>query len=463
MNSDGIIRLFCFRNKTEVVNRDARERCKSVSRKGNRLGCWQVTVNQRFEQKPATAAVNGNKSKEEHSMVCHHLSKFVSANRKRLVEPMLLVVIGSLALTQAFSQTGNSGVQRNASPNGDTHHSSGCGSDEQIQFNQAGACGGDSSFIFDYTNKIIGGGPAVKAYLPFSSTPTTVPTLQISTGTPFLFQPGFRPALNGGETLYTGMGWSSTFTDNAPPYGSATQGMDVPLNIYKGYSPSTPGPSAYVLGANILLETDPYYTGDSTQSYLSPLEVDTNIQSPAHFGQVYGLTMQTGAMVQNGETVTIDDLRKIYVETLLGAGGTATYNIGKLVGLNLATQGFLGAQNGRIGTSWALNIEGPRLGSGSAVIQNHYGIRLASQSQGNPGGRNPNAWAIHEDDATDQNAFGKIHLGGESGPLVSTGVGSPEGVVTSIVGGVYTRQDGGPGTTLYVKESGSGNTGWVAK
>ena len=173
--------------------------------------------------------------------------------------------------------------------------------------------------------------------------------------------------------------------------------------------------------------------------------------------------MQTGAMVQNGETVTIDDLRKIYVETLLGAGGTATYNIGRLVGLNLATQGFLGAQNGTIGTSWALNIEGPRLGSGSAVIQNHYGIRLASQNQGNLGGRNPNAWAIHEDDGTDRNAFGKINLGGESGPLVSTGVGSPEGVVTSIVGGLYVRQDGGPGTTLYVKESGSGNTGWAAK
>jgi hypothetical protein len=43
------------------------------------------------------------------------------------------------------------------------------------------------------------------------------------------------------------------------------------------------------------------------------------------------------------------------------------------------------------------------------------------------------------------------------------GEGSPEGVVTAPVGSAYLRSDGGAGTTLYVKESGTGNTGWVAK
>jgi hypothetical protein len=47
--------------------------------------------------------------------------------------------------------------------------------------------------------------------------------------------------------------------------------------------------------------------------------------------------------------------------------------------------------------------------------------------------------------------------------LWSTGSGSPESVVTAPVGSMYTRSDGGAGTTLYVKESGVGNTGWVAK
>lgn len=41
-----------------------------------------------------------------------------------------------------------------------------------------------------------------------------------------------------------------------------------------------------------------------------------------------------------------------------------------------------------------------------------------------------------------------------------TGSGSPEGVVTAVVGSLYMRNDGGSSTTMYVKESGSGNTGW---
>ena len=45
----------------------------------------------------------------------------------------------------------------------------------------------------------------------------------------------------------------------------------------------------------------------------------------------------------------------------------------------------------------------------------------------------------------------------------TSGSGSPESVVTAPVGSLYTRTDGGASTTLYVKESGAGSTGWVAK
>lgn len=47
--------------------------------------------------------------------------------------------------------------------------------------------------------------------------------------------------------------------------------------------------------------------------------------------------------------------------------------------------------------------------------------------------------------------------------MISTGTGSPEGVVTASVGCLYLRTDGGAGTTLYVKESGTSNTGWIGK
>lgn len=45
----------------------------------------------------------------------------------------------------------------------------------------------------------------------------------------------------------------------------------------------------------------------------------------------------------------------------------------------------------------------------------------------------------------------------------TSGVGSPEGVVTAPVGSLYSRSDGGLLTSLYVKQSGSGNTGWAGK
>jgi hypothetical protein len=45
----------------------------------------------------------------------------------------------------------------------------------------------------------------------------------------------------------------------------------------------------------------------------------------------------------------------------------------------------------------------------------------------------------------------------------TAGNGSPEGVVTANKGSTYRRFDGGAASCFYVKESGTGNTGWVAK
>lgn len=50
---------------------------------------------------------------------------------------------------------------------------------------------------------------------------------------------------------------------------------------------------------------------------------------------------------------------------------------------------------------------------------------------------------------------------GNSGPFFK-GEGSPEGSVAAPIGSIYQRTDGGASTTLYVKESGPGNTGWKA-
>lgn len=44
-----------------------------------------------------------------------------------------------------------------------------------------------------------------------------------------------------------------------------------------------------------------------------------------------------------------------------------------------------------------------------------------------------------------------------------SGFGTPEASVTAPMGSVYLNVAGGAGTTLYVKQSGTGNTGWVGK
>lgn len=56
-----------------------------------------------------------------------------------------------------------------------------------------------------------------------------------------------------------------------------------------------------------------------------------------------------------------------------------------------------------------------------------------------------------------------IKFSGNGNVIWRCGAGTPEGAVTAPIGSLYTRTDGGANTTLYVKESGSGNTGWIAK
>jgi hypothetical protein len=51
---------------------------------------------------------------------------------------------------------------------------------------------------------------------------------------------------------------------------------------------------------------------------------------------------------------------------------------------------------------------------------------------------------------------------GAAGPRLIAGAGTPEAAVTAPVASWFGRTDGAAGTALYVKESGSGNTGWRA-
>jgi len=56
-----------------------------------------------------------------------------------------------------------------------------------------------------------------------------------------------------------------------------------------------------------------------------------------------------------------------------------------------------------------------------------------------------------------------LTVNNSTGAIMTNGQGSPESVVTAHIGSMYLRTDGGASTVLYIKESGTGNTGWVAK
>lgn len=48
-----------------------------------------------------------------------------------------------------------------------------------------------------------------------------------------------------------------------------------------------------------------------------------------------------------------------------------------------------------------------------------------------------------------------------SGVKVMSGTGSPESAVTAVVGSLWLRSDGGTDTSVYRKDTGTGNTGWI--
>jgi len=75
-------------------------------------------------------------------------------------------------------------------------------------------------------------------------------------------------------------------------------------------------------------------------------------------------------------------------------------------------------------------------------------------------------WSNTEYGMTSSAAFGSNHV--DPLPIqiadnyIYYGSGTPESVVTADIGSLFLRSDGSTSTTLYIKETGTGNTGWTA-
>lgn len=94
---------------------------------------------------------------------------------------------------------------------------------------------------------------------------------------------------------------------------------------------------------------------------------------------------------------------------------------------------------------------------------NFGGLHLGSGSAA------PDVWWSRHGDypalITDVPIHGTTFYAGNSSaaPKWTSGTGTPEGVVSAAIGSLFSRIDGGASGCLYVKQSGTSNTGWVAK
>lgn len=92
------------------------------------------------------------------------------------------------------------------------------------------------------------------------------------------------------------------------------------------------------------------------------------------------------------------------------------------------------------------------------------GIYVVGSTTGNilSIGPNRNTCVVAMSNTTGANfTFGT--LGQTTGLNIYSGFNSPEGVITAPIGSIYLNLNGGAGTTLFVKQTGSGSTGWVGK
>lgn len=95
--------------------------------------------------------------------------------------------------------------------------------------------------------------------------------------------------------------------------------------------------------------------------------------------------------------------------------------------------------------------------------QTHLGVEIMTLSAAEFIPRQNNTTSFGISGLTWKEVYSNTFRPGTGVAIWTSGVGTPEGAVVAPVGSLYTRTNGGALTTLYIKESGSGNTGWVAK
>lgn len=189
-------------------------------------------------------------------------------------------------------------------------------------------------------------------------------------------------------------------------------------------------------------------------------------------GSTNGLTptaSTTGCLITSGDTFRAIGTRFQGYDTLLDLSANIGHHVEAARFEVFTTQavilrGGAGAQGAKI-TGQADNSLNGSIGTGvvlsSGVIDpdiDLHIVNVATRVTDN-GATRP---TIRVKNPTQENVQQLIRFNTLGGPYISSGSATPEGNITAPVGSVYMRTGGGASTTFYVKETGSGNTGWIA-
>jgi hypothetical protein len=209
-----------------------------------------------------------------------------------------------------------------------------------------------------------------------------------------------------------------------------------PVNLYAG---------AYHLTNYSDLNDPNFLTSDFTKTAIDALEVDAGTLDD--HDSTYFATDSLTCHLAGDETITGKKTVRndIVIETVNGTAAKVLYFDNKTTGVY---DFKMYAPNDNSG----FTIEA--LKTNAKLIFNNDGDTLTIAGN--------TVWNAGNFGKTQIDALG-INASSVGNVFVYSGSGSPEGVVTAATGSLYTSTAGGSNTTLYVKESGSGNTGWVAK
>ena len=204
------------------------------------------------------------------------------------------------------------------------------------------------------------------------------------------------------------------------------------------------------LGCSTITISDAYLEGDVASNpnafVILTNALDTSIIDP------YVTSIGTGAVYTDSGTRT----------KIIGPAVTdATHT---LLGTKIPTKGLVFDQGGEYNFTTIYGLY-PALRfkdtNGTIVVQQNgsrtsQALRLQAWSDG------ASAFYFMFGTTTARFMATRLEIDGGNAAII-TGNGSPEGVVVAPVGSLYLRKDGGAGTSLYVKETGAGNTGWAGK